>query len=323
METPVMSIPSPFHPAILPYSAIVGQNTLKLALELAYVEPGLLGVLISGHRGSGKSTAVRAFSMMMDGHVPVTIPINATTDRVIGGWNIPSLLQSQAQTEQGLLEEANKKLLYIDEVNLLDDHIVNIILDVTATGLLTIQREGRNEQSKKLNFTFVGTMNPEEGLLRPQLLDRFGLMVMPSTEDDIEIRVDILRTLLNFNAAVESYNRDHDITPWLQDILANDHTRRDILNRARIDATTIVLSDDDLRRCARIAQGFNLEGHRGDQMMALALKASKALQSHIDDPRDHLKQIAPLAIYHRRMESMHYGWTEEEEERLAELIYHD
>jgi magnesium chelatase subunit I len=166
---------------ILPYSRIVGQQQIKLALEFAYVAPRIGGVLLSGERGTGKSTAVRAFSQMMYGCLPITLPINATEDRVVGGWKIEDLMQSRAVPQPGLLEEANGSSLYIDEVNLLDDHIVNIILDVTSTGVLVVQREGQSEQ-KRVNFTLVGTMNPEEGGLRPQLLDRFGLMVNVEAE---------------------------------------------------------------------------------------------------------------------------------------------
>jgi magnesium chelatase subunit I len=166
---------------ILPYALLVGQAQLKLALELAYIAPRLGGVLISGQRGTGKSTAVRAFSQMMyldengQGRLPVTLPINATEDRVVGGWNLHKLVKGELEPQIGLLEEADGGLLYVDEVNLLDDHIVNIILDVTSTGVLVVQREGKSEQ-KPVSLTLVGTMNPEEGGLRPQLLDRFGLM---------------------------------------------------------------------------------------------------------------------------------------------------
>ena len=127
---------------ILPYTLIVGQEKLKLALELAYIAPRIGGVLLSGQRGTGKSTAVRAFSVMMCDRLPVTLPINATEDRVVGGWEINQLMESKAKWQEGLIKEAAKdKLLYIDEVNLLDDHIVNIILDVSSTGVLVVQNQ--------------------------------------------------------------------------------------------------------------------------------------------------------------------------------------
>ncbi len=160
---------------ILPYTLIVGQEKIKLALELAYIAPRIGGVLLSGQRGTAKSTAVRAFSMMIYDRLPVTLPINATEDRVVGGWEINQLMKGEPKWQEGLIQEAAKdKLLYIDEVNLLDDHIVNIILDVSSTGVLVVQRDGQRRE-EAVSFNLVGTMNPEEGGLRPQLLDRFWL----------------------------------------------------------------------------------------------------------------------------------------------------
>lgn len=186
---------------VLPYSRIVGQEQLKFALELAYIAPRLGGVLISGQRGTGKSTAVRAFSQMMVGRLPVTLPINATEDRVVGGFDLNQLMLGKVERKLGLLEKANKGLLYIDEVNLLDDHIVNIILDVTSTGILVVQREAQDPEDKHISFTLVGTMNPEEGGLRPQLLDRFGIMVSITAEEEQAKRLEILQTVMDFDEA--------------------------------------------------------------------------------------------------------------------------
>jgi magnesium chelatase subunit I len=115
--------------------------------------------LLSGHRGTGKSTAVRAFALMMSEKLPVTLPINATEDRVIGGWKIDELMRGEPKWQDGLLKKANDGMLYVDEVNLLDDHIVNIILDVTSTGVLEVQRDARDSQPENIAFTLVGTMN--------------------------------------------------------------------------------------------------------------------------------------------------------------------
>lgn len=148
---------------ILPYSRVVGQEDLKLALELNHVVPRIGGVLVAGPRGTAKSTLVRAFALMAHGELPVTLPINATDDRVLGGWDLHALIHGEAVPRPGLLEEADDKgLLYVDEVNLLDDHLVNIILDVVSTGVLSVQREGL-ATAKHLSFGLVGTMNPEEG----------------------------------------------------------------------------------------------------------------------------------------------------------------
>src|SRR5919199_2154337 len=220
------------HIQILPYTLVVGQEQLKLALELAYIDPAIGGVLISGHRGTGKSTAVRAFAQMIYGKLPVTLPINATEDRVIGGWDLKELMLGKTVEQKGLLEEANSSLLYIDEVNLLDDHIVNIILDVTANGVLVIQREGRHDPPKPISFTLVGTMNPEEGGLRPQLLDRFGLMVSVTAETNEAERTMILQTVLEFDEARFRLKQGQP-SPLIDDARMNDEQQRILLDKAR------------------------------------------------------------------------------------------
>ncbi|HEU4323640.1 MAG TPA: AAA family ATPase [Roseiflexaceae bacterium] len=188
---------SPNTDAIMPYSMIHGQQQLKLALELAFVAQRIEGVLLSGQRGTGKSTAVRAFALMAYGRLPVTLPINATEDRVVGDWKLEELVRGEPVEQPGLLEQAHDSVLYIDEFNLLDDHIVNIILDVTSTERLVAQRN--RPIDKAFRFTLVGTMNPNEGGLRPQLLDRFGLMVDVSAESDTETRIKILKAVLEFD----------------------------------------------------------------------------------------------------------------------------
>jgi magnesium chelatase subunit I len=316
---------------ILPYSRIVGQQQLKLALELAYIDPEIRGVLISGERGTAKSTAARAFSWMMYGALPTTLPINATEDRVVGGWRIDELMKQKDTWQPGLLEEADGKILYIDEVNLLDDHLVNIILDVASTGVLVVQREGKSKETQ-VRFSLVGTMNPEEGGLRPQLLDRFGLMVtVPSeplpAEEDAKQRVEILRTLLSFD-------REYPALEGTDKLPREDSMLRQILVHAHqlVKEGKVEIPDEAQRYCVRVTQAFGSEGHRAQYMMALAARAyvarEVAEQTFIitrAEPRaskvtvDDVKAVARLAIQHRRPEALRaeqIRWTPEDEARV-------
>jgi magnesium chelatase subunit I len=281
---------------LIPFSTIVGQESLKLALKLAYVAPGVGGVLISGQRGTCKSTAVRAFARMMSdgGRLPVTIPINATEDRVVGGWLIDELMRGAAKPQTGLLEEADGGLLYVDEVNLLDDHIVNILLDVTSTNILVIQREGRSEQ-KRVDFTLVGTMNPEEGGLRPQLLDRFGLMVSVRAETDADRRIQILETVLAFDRAKRDGASD-----WLARGQAADEKLAQEVRQAAHDVREVVMDEDVQRCCIEIALDLKVEGHRGDIVLALAARAFAALKGAEKVAPEDVATVAPLALQHRR-----------------------
>lgn len=309
---------------ILPYTRIVGQEQLKLALELAYIAPRIGGVLISGERGTGKSTTVRAFAMMMYGDLPVTIPINATEDRVVGGWNIDALMQAKPIWQKGLLEEANGKLLYVDEVNLLDDHVVNIILDVTSTGVLVIQREGKDEQ-KQLQFTLVGTMNPEEGGLRPQLLDRFGLMVHVVAETDQEKRRKILQTVLDFDEAIFLRSKGLDEETFLDAASGDVQRYKARLDQALQDFYSVSIPQSIAEQCVKVANAFQAEGHRGDYLMALAARAYAAREGYKCVNLEHLRVVAPLVLQHRRPEAKQLNrilWSREEDNRLIELLDH-
>jgi magnesium chelatase subunit I len=304
---------------ILPYSKVVGQERLKQALQLAYVEPSIGGVLVSGQRGTAKSTTVRAFARMAYGQLPVTLPINATDDRVLGGWEIDDLMRGKARHKPGLLEEAGRtKMLYIDEVNLLDDHLVNLILDVVSTGVLTVQREGQ-DTTTHVSFALVGTMNPEEGGLRPQLLDRFGLMVSVGTETDPERRRRILRTVLEFDRAKEQ----GAASSFLERGFAADQQIWRRLQRARAEAGTVGVPRRILELSAAIADGFEVAGHRADYVMALAARALVAYQGGKRVTVTALRAVAPLALQHRRpdvTQGAMTGWGQPEAEQLEKFI---
>lgn len=306
---------------ILPYTSIVGQEKLKLALELAYIAPRIGGVLISGKRGTAKSTTVRAFASMMYKRLPVTIPINATEDRVVGGWDVKQLLESALVEQRGLLEEAHENLLYVDEVNLLDDHIVNIILDVISTGKLIIQREGRNAQ-REVKTIFVGTMNPEEGGLRPQLQDRFGLMVNVEADAGYENRLRILETVLAFDRALQE-EEDKQTSPFLVQGREADERYQVEIADAQQRFYGVKLETETADKCVKLAQAFQIEGHRGDYLLALA---SCAYAARLNDSRatfEHLKSVAELVLRHRLLIAHQLSnavWGEEEEQRVLEIL---
>jgi magnesium chelatase subunit I len=300
---------------ILPYCKVVGHDDLKLALEVAYVAGSRMGgVLVSGHRGTGKSTTVRAFAQMMYGSLPITLPINATEDRVVGSYYVDKLLQGQDDWQDGLLVQANNKILYIDEVNLLDDHIVNIILDTAAAGKLSIQRQGA-DKTVDTRFLLVGTMNPEEGHLRPQLRDRFGMIVQVTTKPTS--RAKILKTVLEFDIALTDYEKG-ELHEFITNGRNEDAKIKTELESAKARVHTIKVSDEVSQRCVTVAEKFESVGHRGDYMMALAARALAARQGADATSLDHVQQVAPFVLAHRR--PRREEWTEEDDKELQSLF---
>lgn len=300
---------------ILPYCKVAGQDELKLALEVAYIAgPRIGGVLISGHRGTGKSTTVRAFAQMMYNDLPKTLPINATEDRVVGSYFVHKLLQGEDDWQEGLLVQANNKILYIDEVNLLDDHIVNIILDTAATGKLSIQRQGADE-TVDTHFLLVGTMNPEEGHLRPQLRDRFGLMVQVTTKP--AHRAEILKTVLEFDAALAQHSKENP-HEFIVNGRSTDAKLKNRLEAAKSRVYKIHVPDEVTQQCVTLAEAFEAVGHRGDYMMALAARALAAREGEDAVSLGHLQQVAPFVLAHRR--PRREEWTEEDNKQLQTLF---
>ena len=310
-------------PTLLPYSLLVGQENLKLALELTYVAPRIGGVLISGQRGTGKSTAVRSFNWMLHDRLPVTLPINATDDRVMGGWRIDELLiNSRPIPHPGLLEEASQSgMLYIDEVNLLDDHIVNLILDAASTGHLQVERDGMNRKLT-VSFALVGTMNPEEGYLRPQLLDRFGLMVDVRALTDKDQRRLILQTVLDFDDALSQPDVGEE-AEFLRKGRRQDRERADELRAARSRLHSVEVPEAAADLCARLADRFQAAGHRGDYIMALAARAQAALGGFSRVTAAQVALVARMALQHRRSSRADGGqmlWTEGDDAVVAEIV---
>jgi magnesium chelatase subunit I len=289
--------------AIFPYSWVVGQEAMRRALEIAYVSPSVGGVLIRGERGTAKSTTARSFAQMISGDLPVTLPIGATDDRVLGGWRVEDLLKSETKWQPGLIEEAGADdqpgMLYIDEVNLLDDHLVNIILDVASTGILPVQRDGA-AKTVLVRFVLVGTMNPEEGNLRPQLLDRFGLLVEVKSAASGQERREILRTVMKFER--EDPESPSEILG--EGLLRNEERRKHLAEaRRRLSEGALEPSDGVLDLAAAIAAEFQVEGHRAELVMVRAARALAAIEGDQEVLPGHIARVAESALIHRRSSS--------------------
>lgn len=282
---------------LYPFTAIVGQEDMKLALLLNAINPSIGGVLIEGEKGTAKSTAVRALANLLppmelgaNAMTVVELPINATEDRVVGSINLEKALQDGVKAfEPGILQAAHQNILYVDEVNLLDDHIVDILLDVAAMGVNTVEREGVSH-SHPSRFILVGTMNPEEGDLRPQLLDRFGLSVMVYGEHDPAQRMEVIKRRLAFGDNPDSF---------IESYAESEHDLRERLLQARQLLSSITPTDDVLLKIASISIGVGVDGHRPDITMMHTARAHAAFHGRHQIMDDDLKVAARLALKHR------------------------
>jgi len=292
-----------------PFSAIVGQDEMKLALLIAAVDPRIGGVMVFGDRGTGKSTAVRALAALLPpvpadqagyqggaprrGKVPVPfvdLPLGATEGRVIGALDLErALAHGEKAFEPGLLARANGGFLYIDEINLLEDHIVDLLLDVAASGENVVEREGLSVRHAA-RFVLIGSGNPEEGELRPQLLDRFGLSVEVRTPQDLAQRVEILRRCDAFERAPDDFADD-----WAK---AERKTLRRIA-RGKERLAEVTVSDAVLARASELCMAVGADGLRGELTLMRAGRALAALEGDKAVSDDHLKRVAPLALRHR------------------------
>lgn len=282
---------------LYPFTAIVGQDEMKLALLLNAINPSIGGVLIEGEKGTAKSTAVRALPSLLPSMETgasamsvVELPINATEDRVVGSINLEKALQEGVKAfEPGILHAAHQNILYVDEVNLLDDHIVDILLDVAAMGVNTVEREGVSH-SHPSRFILVGTMNPEEGDLRPQLLDRFGLSVIVYGEQDPAQRMEVIKRRLAFGDAPEAFIASYE---------ESEQALHERLLQARKLLPTIIPSDDSLLKIASISIGVGVDGHRPDITMMHTARAHAAFHGRSQIVDDDIKVAARLTLKHR------------------------
>lgn len=311
--------------AYFPFTAIVGQEKMKRALILNLINPALGGVLIKGEKGTAKSTAVRALTEVLPERMEaegcpfscdpddrscmcdecrskkeigavkrrmrvVDLPVSATEDRVVGTLDIEKALKTgEKHFEPGILADANRNILYIDEINLLDDHVVDVILDSAAMGVNTVEREGVSF-SHPAKFVLVGTMNPEEGDLRPQLLDRFGLVVDVRGETDIEMRTEVVKRYLEYENDPEAF-----LEKWRpeQEKICNK------ISTAKSLIKNVSYSDDILRLAAEISVSLGVDGHRADISMIKTACANAAYEGRNSVSKSDMKLAAELVLPHR------------------------
>jgi Mg-chelatase subunit ChlI len=336
---------------IYPFTAIVGQEKMKNSLILNAINPKLGGVLIRGEKGTAKSIAVRALANLLPeidvvadckfGCNPhkkgqmcqectnrlerreelpikkrkirvVELPVGSTEDRVIGTLDIEhAIKKGEKRFEPGVLAEANRGILYVDEVNLLDDHIVDVLLDSAAMGVNTVEREGVS-YSHPAEFILIGTMNPEEGELRPQLLDRFGLCVHIEGIADLDQRVEVVKRRAFYEQDPAGFQKT-----WKDE---EEKIQKTII-RARELLGQVNISDEILYLIAQIALDMNVDGHRADIMMMKASITLASFNGRREVLKEDVQSAADMALQHRmRRKPFHKPGVEEE--KIAGIISH-
>lgn len=311
-----------------PFTAIIGQEEMKKALVLNVVNPRLGGVLIQGEKGTAKSTAVRALADLLpprlcikgckfhddpndksnwcdechekyDNAAPETeelpmkvveLPVSATEDRVVGTLDIEAAIKEGKRSfETGILADANRNILYVDEINLLDDHVVDVLLDSAAMGINTVEREGIS-YSHPARFSLVGTMNPEEGDIRPQLLDRFALSVYVAGEKDLDKRAEVIKRRLEYEDDPEEF-----IKKWQEEQQNEVHR----IQRAMKLLPQVTTSNEILRMAAQISITLGVDGHRADIVLIKTAETLAAVAGHTEVTKEDLREAAHLALPHR------------------------
>ncbi len=314
---------------IYPFTAIVGQERMKKALVLNIINPLLGGVLIRGEKGTAKSTAVRALAELLPEREKVEgclfgcdpadaslqcdhcaekrrkgerleavfakmrvidLPVSATEDRVVGTLDIEhAIKKGEKKFEPGILAQSNRNILYVDEVNLLDDHVVDVLLDSAAMGVNTIEREGISF-THPARFILVGTMNPEEGDLRPQLLDRFGLVVDVAGERDAFQRVEVIKRRLEFEADAAAFALKFE--PLQQELRYRISKACGLLKNVQYD-------DKTLEMAAKISIEMGVDGHRADIGMIKTAMTIAAYNLRKNVEQKDMLEAAELVLPHR------------------------
>lgn len=331
---------------IYPFSAIVGQDRMKLALLLNAINPRIGGVLIKGEKGTAKSTAARALAHLLPDlqvvtgcsvgcdpadwnglcpdcqkkfpHITTTrvkmrvieLPISATEDKVVGSLDISHALKSgEKKFEPGILAQAHRNILYVDEVNLLNDHIVDVLLDTAAMGMNFVEREGVSYVHPS-SFILIGTMNPEEGDLRPQLLDRFGLCADIEGIVDADSRVDVIRRRMQYERSPRSF-----ISDWQE----REEELRERIVRAQKLLPAVTVPDAILAMTAQICIDMAVDGHRADITMVKTAATIAAFKGRIDVNGEDVREAAPLVLSHR-MRRQPFSDKQIDEQKLEESI---
>ncbi len=311
-----------------PFAAIIGQDEMKLALQLNVIDPKIGGVMIMGDRGTGKSTTIRALADLLpditiikndpfntdpfafdqeyeteDIKIPmVELPLGATEDRVCGTINLKEVLSGGKNTfEPGLLARANRGLLYVDEINLLDDHLVDVLLDSAASGWNTVEREGISIKHPA-KFILIGSGNPEEGELRPQLLDRFGMHAEIRTIRDPILRVKIVEERISFDQSPQN---------WLEKYAQEQLVIQKRIVTAQQNLSKVKISSDFQLKISQICSELEIEGLRGDIVSTRAAKALAAFDSRFEVTVQDIRTTISLCLRHRLrrdpMESINSG----------------
>lgn len=333
------------HVSKFPFSAIVGQDEMKLALLIAAVDPSIGGVMVFGDRGTGKSTAARALAALLPpisvaegcrygcmseemGTCPdpctskrvrklprpfVDMPLGATEDRVLGALDLERALRSGEKAfEPGLLAKAHRGFLFIDEINLLEDHLVDLLLDVAASGENVVEREGLSVRHRA-RFVLIGSGNPEEGELRPQLLDRFGLSVEVRTPTEIDQRVEIMRRCADV---------ERDPQAFAEAWAAEDAKVLKQVAKGQKKLAKLEVPDEVLADAAELCMAVGADGLRGELTLMRAARALAALKGARAVRRDHVIEVAPMALRHRLRRDVldETGSTARIERAISELF---
>ena len=308
-----------------PFAALVGQDDMKQALLIAAIDPLIGGVLVFGDRGTGKSTAVRSLAALLPPMqavkscpyqcdpqqqssacpyckgsrkrqsitvaVPVVdLPLGATEDRVLGALDLQKALREGVKAfEPGLLAKAHRGFLYVDEVNLLEDHLVDLLLDVAASGENLIEREGLSLRHPA-RFVLVGSGNPEEGELRPQLLDRFGLSIDVKTPMDLETRLEVLKRRDAF---------DQDPVAFCAHYESQQQALQALIVKARASLASVALPDEVMRYIAQLCMKLGTDGLRGELGLMRAARVLSAMREHSETSIQDVIDVAPSVLSHR------------------------